>query len=151
MDPKYYRDKINELIPKFKSAKFVHNGRSLEEGIDCLGFVIAFYKEFGVEIPNDDGRFIEEHWYKTEPLRYIEAIRKFSNNEVKFKDLRPLDMVYLAISRNIITHTGIMINKKEFVHMSPKSGFLISKLERHWKKRYRGAIRLIDDDNLDLV
>ncbi len=151
MDPKYYKDKINELIPKFKSAKFVHNGRSLEEGIDCLGFIIAFYKEFGVDIPSDDGRFIDEDWYKTEPLRYIKAIKKFSSKEVKFGDLRPLDMIYLAISRNIITHTGIMINKKEFVHMSPKSGFLISKLERHWKKRYRGAIRLIDDESLALI
>ncbi len=151
MDPKYYKDKIEELIPKFKTAKFVHNGRSLDEGIDCLGFIIVFFKEFGVEIPSDDGKYIDEDWYKNEPLRYIDAIRNFSKNEIPFKNLRPLDMIYLAISHNIITHTGIMINKREFAHMSPKSGFLISKLERHWKKRYRGAIRVIEDENLNLI
>lgn len=151
MGPKYYNDKIEELISKFKSARFVHNGRSLEEGIDCLGFIIAFYKEFDIEIPSDDGRYINEDWYKNEPLRYIQAIKDFSENQVEFDELRTLDMIYLAISRNIITHTGIMINRKEFVHMSPKSGFLISKLERHWKKRYRGGIRLIEDESLDLL
>lgn len=135
--------KIKDVIPKFKDAKFVHNGRSLEKGIDCLGFIILFYKEFGIDIPNDDGNYIEEDWYKHDPERYIRAIKKFDAKQVPFKDLQPLDMVYLAISRNIITHTGIMINSKEFVHMSPKSGFLISKLERHWKRRFRGAIRLL--------
>ncbi|MTI48736.1 MAG: peptidoglycan endopeptidase [Firmicutes bacterium] len=135
--------KIKSLIPKFEKVKFVHNGRSFEEGIDCLGFVILFYREFGIEIPNDDGEFIPEDWYKTDPERYISAIKQFSNKQVSINELQPLDLAYFAISRNIITHTGIMISQDRFVHMSPKSGFLISKLERHWKRRFKGAIRVI--------
>ncbi len=137
-------EKIMELIDKFKGAKFLHNGRSLEEGIDCLGFVILFYRELGVELPNDDGRFIEEDWFKTDPNRYIRAIKNLGFKEVRYHDLRPLDMVYFAISRNIISHTGIMINNKEFAHMSPKKGFMISKLERGWLSRARGAVRVIE-------
>jgi len=133
--------KIQELIKKFKKAKFVHNGRNLEEGIDCLGFIILFYKEFGIDIPSDDGKPIEEDWFKKDPERYIRAVKNLGMNEVKFNELQPLDMVYFSISRNIITHTGIMINNREFVHMSPKSGLLISTLERHWLRRSRGAIR----------
>ncbi len=151
MNSKEIHDKIQILLPKFKNAKFVHNGRSMTEGIDCLGFIILFYKEFGIDIPSDDGQPIDKDWFKTDPVRYINAIRKFSNNEIDLESLKPLDMVYFAISHNIITHTGIMINKKEFVHMSPKSGFLISKLERHWKRRCKGAIRLIEDENLNLL
>jgi len=63
--------KIKELLEKYKNAKFLHNGRSLEEGIDCLGFVILFYRDLGVELPNDDGKPIEEDWYKKDPNRYI--------------------------------------------------------------------------------
>lgn len=137
-----YQEKIETLIERFKNVPFVHNGRSMEEGIDCLGFIILFYKEFGIEIPNDDGEFIEEDWYKTDPLRYIRGIKSMGGKEVRIEQLQPLDLVYFAISRNIITHTGIMINDREFVHMSPKSGFLVSRLERHWRMRYRGALRL---------
>lgn len=136
--------KIRELLEKYKNAKFLHNGRSLEEGIDCLGFVILFYRDLGVELPKDDGKPIEEDWYKKDPNRYIRAIKSLGFKEVKYRDLRPLDMVYFAISKNIITHTGIMINDKEFAHMSPNKGFLISKLERGWLARARGAVRVIE-------
>lgn len=144
MDIKACEEKIQRLLPKYKNAVFVHNGRSLKDGIDCLGFIILFYREFGISIPNDDGRPIEEDWFKHDPERYIRSIRRLAPREVPFHELRALDMVYFAISRDIITHTGIMINNLEFAHMSPKSNFLISKLERHWKRRLRGAVRFID-------
>ena len=135
---------IYRLLDKYRNAKFVHNGRNLQEGIDCLGFVILFYREFGVELPSDDGRPIGKDWYKREPTRYIKAIKNLGYRDVQFKDLRALDMVYFAISHNIITHTGIMINDSQFAHMSPNKGFLISKLERGWLRRSRGSIRVIE-------
>lgn len=137
------QDKIKESIEKYRNAKFVHNGRSLEEGIDCLGFLIEFYKDFGIEIPSDDGKPIEKNWYLKDPERYVRGIKKIAKKQVGFDQLQPLDLVYFVVRRNIITHTGVMINGREFAHMSPKSGFLISKLERHWKRRLRGAVRLI--------
>jgi len=133
--------KILACLEKYKNARFVHNGRSLETGIDCLGFIILLYREFGIYIPSDDGAPIEEDWFKTDPDRYIRNIKALKAKSVDIDDLQPLDLVYFAISRNIITHTGVMINRKEFAHMSPKSNFLISKMERHWRSRFRGAIR----------
>jgi cell wall-associated NlpC family hydrolase len=144
MDKKEFRDKVDKLIEKYKNARFVHNGRSLKEGIDCLGFVVLFYKEFGIDIPDGDGKPIEEDWFKKDPERYIRGIKQLGKKEVSLNALQPLDLVYFAISHNIITHTGIMIYDNKFVHMSPKSGFLVSKLERHWRRRFRGAIRLIE-------
>lgn len=140
-----YESKIRELLPKFKDVPFVHNGRSIKEGLDCLGFVILFYREFGIELPSDDGKPIEEDWYKKDPYRYIRAIKSMGFKDIKFEDLKPLDLVYFAINRNIISHTGIMINAKEFAHMSPKRNFQISRLERHWLRRSRGAVRLIEE------
>ncbi|EOC99918.1 C40 family peptidase [Caldisalinibacter kiritimatiensis] len=143
MDQNEYKEKIETLIKKFKNVPFVHNGRSLEKGVDCLGFVVLFYKEFGIEVPDNDGKPIEKNWFKKDPERYIRGIQSLGKKAVSINELQPLDLVYFAISHNIITHTGIMIDNKRFVHMSPKSGFLVSKLERHWKRRFRGGIRLI--------
>lgn len=137
----YNRSDIERVLEKFKGVKFKDNGRSLEEGLDCLGFIILFYREFGIYLPNDDGRPIEKDWFVKEPDRYIDNIKKLNAKPVKYKDLRALDLVYFAISRNIITHSGVMINKRQFAHMSPKSNFLISRLERHWLTRCRGAVR----------
>ena len=47
MGNKIDEKRILELVEKYKNAKFLHNGRSLEEGIDCLGFIILFYRDLG--------------------------------------------------------------------------------------------------------
>jgi len=133
--------RIRQALKKYERVPFVHNGRSLETGLDCLGFVVMFYSEFGIYLPDNDGRYIEEDWYKTDPERYIRALNKLPGKKVAFRDLKPLDLVYFAISRNIITHTGVMISSYEFAHMSPKSNFIISRMERLWASRFRGAMR----------
>lgn len=141
MNDSYLQEKLHGLIDRFRNAPFLHNGRSLEEGIDCLGFIILFYREFGIYIPSDDGNYIDEDWYKTDPDRYIKGINRVGGTSISMYQLRPLDLVYFAISHNIITHTGIMINTNEFVHMSPKTGFTISPMDRLWCRRFRGALR----------
>lgn len=145
MDVTVSRDKICEAIQKFRYVKFAHNGRSLKEGLDCLGFIIMFYREFGITIPNDDGIIIEKDWYKHDPERYIRNIKKLSNRNIDMRSLKPLDLAYFAISRNIITHTGIMLNGYEFAHMTPNRNFRINRLDRQWGRMFRGAVRLIDD------
>ncbi len=143
MDENNYRDKIIELIYKYRDVRFVHNGRSLEEGLDCLGFMVLFYKEFGINIPSGDGEDISLNWFIEDPERYIRGIKQLGGREVELDELQTLDLVYFTIKKNIITHTGIMVNSKEFVHMSPRRGFTIDLMERHWRK-FRGAIRIIE-------
>lgn len=132
--------KIQELLKRYQGVPFAHNGRTLE-GLDCLGFVIHFYRNLGIYLPNGDGKEIGEDWYVTDPQRYIRGLRRLDAIQVSADDLQPLDLVYFAIARDIITHTGIMINRHEFAHMSPKTNFRISKMERHWKARFRGGLR----------
>jgi cell wall-associated NlpC family hydrolase len=132
--------KIKKLLDLYRNVPFVHNGRDLQ-GLDCLGFVVHLYKQFGIYLPDNDGAEIEEDWYKRDSQRYIRSLRKLEGVQVSLNDLQALDLVYFSIARDIITHTGVMINRHEFAHMSPKSGFLVSKMERHWRLRCRGAIR----------
>ncbi|WP_228370421.1 C40 family peptidase [Gottschalkia acidurici] len=102
--------KINQIINKLKGARFVHNGRSIEEGIDCLGFLILFYKEFGVELPSDDGQYVDKEWYLEDPDRYVRGIKNLGYKEVSLEELKPLDLIYFVINHDVITHTGIKLN-----------------------------------------
>ena len=83
-------NKVNEIISRFKNTRFVHNGRSIEDGVDCLGFVILFFREFGVELPSDDGKFIEDEWYLTDPTRYIRAIKDLNYPDVTLDELETI-------------------------------------------------------------
>ncbi|KAB3532742.1 NlpC/P60 family protein [Alkaliphilus pronyensis] len=137
-----FQEKVKEVIEGFKNARFKHNGRSLDEGIDCLGFIILFYEKFGIKLPDSDGEPINYRWYLEDPDRYIRGIKSLGWKAVDIKELQPLDLVYFAVKRNIITHSGIMISDTDFIHMSPSRGLSIDSLKRHWRK-FRGAVRLI--------
>jgi cell wall-associated NlpC family hydrolase len=144
MSEKINITKIKEILDKFKNARFVHNGRDLEKGLDCLGFVALFYKEFGIDMPCDDGCTIEKHWYRKDPYRLIRGIMNLGGKYIRLDELQPLDLVYFAVGSDVITHLGVMISNDQFAHMSPKSNFLVSNMKRHWQRRCRGAIRLIE-------
>ncbi|AKL94318.1 NLP/P60 protein [Clostridium aceticum] len=134
---------IEKLVDQFRNVPFVHNGRSVEKGVDCLGLVILFYKEFGINLPSDDGVTIEKDWYRKDPERLIRGIKGLGGINIEVDQLQPLDLVYFAINRHIITHTGIMINNKEFLHTRPIIGVSKDPLEGKWKRRFKGALRLL--------
>lgn len=136
--------KVSEIIDRFRRTPFVHNGRSASDGVDCLGFIVLFYKEFGIELPSDDGKFVEEDWYLSDPSRYIRGLRNLGYAEVAVDDLKPLDLVFFVVNHDVITHSGIMLFDNLFVHMTPKKGLRVSKLERHWRRRVRGGIRVLE-------
>ncbi|MDD2503372.1 MAG: NlpC/P60 family protein [Clostridia bacterium] len=137
---------INQVLEQYKGVPFLHNGRNLK-GMDCLGFVVHFYRNFGLSLPDHDGNVISKDWYVKDPQRYIRSLSKLNAVQVSLDDLQALDLVYFSISRGIITHTGVMINDKQFAHMSPKSNCMVSKMERHWLARCRGAIRFLELDS----
>lgn len=138
------QEKVNEIINRFSGTKFMHNGRSLDEGIDCLGFLILFYREFGIELPSDDGNYIEEEWYLNDPNRYIRAIENLDYPKIAPDELKPLDLIFFVINHDVITHTGILLSGNRFVHMTPKKGLRVSKFRSHWRRRVRGGLRVLN-------
>ncbi|ABR46879.1 NLP/P60 protein [Alkaliphilus metalliredigens QYMF] len=143
MITKYDEDKLNSLVENFRYARFRHNGRSLEEGLDCLGFLILVYKEFGIDLPSGDGFDVKSNWYRYDPERYLRGLQSLDGESVPFESLQTLDLVYFAINRGVVTHTGIMINSNEFAHVMLTRGFKISSIHGYWKVKFRGGIRLV--------
>ena len=104
-----------------------YGGRSPETGFDCSGLVAhAFEEAWGVELP-----------------RTAQGLARVGK-AVRFKDLRPGDLVFYNTRGRPFSHVGIYIGEGRFVH-APRRGakVRIESLEkRYWRSRFNGARRL---------
>jgi len=138
MIPYYIKGK---LAP-FLHTPFVHNGRTPGVELDCLGFVVLFYKEFGFDFPDGDGRPIHRYWFKQEPDRMLNGLKALGYPRVRtIEELKPFDLVGFAVARDIMTHMAVMVSSRHFAHMAPKNGFRITLLDNRWASKVKIALR----------
>lgn len=108
-------------------------GGSTKNCIDCSAFTKAVLKDvYDVEMP------------RTAQQQY-EATQRIEPEE-----LQEGDLVFFYTSGRRISHVGIYIMNNKFVHAAASQGVTVSDLnDSYWKERYRGAGRIIkDQDNL---
>lgn len=143
MNQKPDKSTILNIIKQAKSTPYVHNGRNLNIGFDCLGFVIYFYKELGITLPTDDGHPISPAWFLDDPRRFVNGLRSLNFPIIKKPDLQPFDLALFSVFNSAITHSGILISPTQFVHMAPKKGVTISSFQRYWYRHCHGGFRII--------
>ncbi len=136
--------KIKKIAAKYRNIPYKHRGRSLR-GLDCLGLVIKFYQEFGVDLSKYDIEY-KKNWYKKNPEIYIKGLLKLGK-KVKFENLATLDLIYFNLYKNIVTHAGIMVSKNKFIHILQDRNVEISSFNRFWRKKFYGARRIITKDD----
>ncbi|MCK8828281.1 C40 family peptidase [Natroniella acetigena] len=132
--------KIKEVVSKYRNIPYKHNGRSLR-GLDCLGLIIFFYKEFGIDLTHKDRNYSKE-WYKEDAGVYLRELLKVGT-AVEFDNLQALDLVYFELLPDVVTHSGVMVNDQQFIHILQKRNVEISSFNRFWRKKFAGARRLI--------
>lgn len=138
MIPYYMKDKLTPFL----NTPFVHNGRTPGVELDCLGFVVLFYRKFGLEFPDGDGSPIPKTWYKNDPDRMLKGLKSLGHPTVPtIGELRPFDLVGFAVARNIMTHMGVMVSSRHFAHMAPRNGFRITLLDNRWASKVKIALR----------
>lgn len=135
--------RVREVTERLLGIPYQHNGRT-RAGVDCLGLVYLFFKELGIEFPIDDKRgYIAQDWYKTEPDRYITGLRNIGVEVGHFRNLRILDIPYFTLYKNVVTHTGVMIDSQHFIHILTGKEVSIDGFEkRFWRHKYAGGRRL---------
>ena len=131
--------KIEKIASKYRNIPYKHRGRSLR-GLDCLGLVVKFYQEFGIDLSDYDMKY-EKDWYKKEPEIYIRGLLNLGK-EVAFEELDKLDLIYFTLYKDVVTHAGVMINQHEFIHILQDRNVEISSFNRFWRKKYSGARRI---------
>ena len=104
-----------------------YGGTSPKRGFDCSGLVDWTYGRFGLRLPHSSRRLFR------------------LGNAVSGGGLKQGDLVFFVISGRSISHVGIYSGYGNFIH-APKRGERVmesSLKDRYWKRRYRGARRLL--------
>lgn len=136
------QSKYEQIARQFLGIPYQHGGRD-RKGLDCLGLVYLFYQELGIRIPDHDGQPYTIDWYKKDPERLLRGLRQVGR-AVNFKTepLQPLDLVYFRMG-GAITHAGVMIDHRSFLHVLVGQTVHITPFTPAWRRRLRGARRLI--------
>jgi cell wall-associated NlpC family hydrolase len=103
-------------------------GGETPKGFDCSGFVgYVFRKAAGVDLPR------------------VSHDQARSGKAVSVDDLRPGDLIYFKIEHQKPLHVGIYLGRGKFIHAPSSRGRVnIQSLSvDYWRKRYRGARRVI--------
>ncbi len=103
-----------------------YKGKSkYEDGLDCSHFTRSAFKKYnGTILP------------QTAALQYA------SGKEIHFRHIRYGDLVFFNTVKKKVSHVGVYIGNRQFIHASTSRGVIVSHLdEKYWSKRYVGARR----------
>ncbi len=134
--------RLERITERLLGIPYEHNGRSYQ-GVDCWGLIYLFFKEIGFRLPRDDGQYIPGDWYKKEPDRYIDGLRTLGEEVGHYNNLITLDIPYFRLYKNVITHSGVMLDKEKMLHVLINKEVRIDNINRRfWKRTYAGAVRI---------
>jgi cell wall-associated NlpC family hydrolase len=143
---KFDKEKSDQLAQSFLQMPFKKKGRS-EEGIDCLGIIILYFKAFGIEIP--DYSAIED-WGEYDQ-EYVEALPKLVRKLEKDEKPQIGDIVVFFKAKELtgeVNHAGVFLAESNFIHACLKTGIRIDHLwDPDWKQRIYGFFRLREADD----
>lgn len=110
--------KLYEQVDKWMNVPHKLGGMNTS-GVDCSGFVSLIYEEvYGKNLPriSRDMASIVKRKYESQ--------------------LKEGDLVFFSFSGRGIDHVGIYLHNGKFVHVSTKSGVVISNLRDVWYYKY---------------
>lgn len=117
---------MSRIIDSFLGTPYRYGGEA-KSGIDCSGLVRQVYKQYaGFDLPHDSKKL-----YKLV-------------KQVEEEDLAYGDLVFFSDGWFSVSHVGIFLGERKFVHSAERFGVIVSSLdEDYYRKRYRGARRVI--------
>lgn len=107
--------------------RYQFGGTDPERGLDCSAFVAYLFREaIGGSLPR--------------------TAREISDmgEQVSMKDMEPGDLVFFGKGKRKVSHVGIYVGGKKFIHASRKHGAIYESglNEPYWQSRFNGARRL---------
>ena len=97
---------------------------STSRGVDCSGLVVRSMALLGKDVPHNA------------------AALATLGRKVSYDELQPGDLVFFHTTSAGISHVGIWVGEKTFIHSSSNRGVVRQKLEGYYAKRLVGARRL---------
>lgn len=118
--------KMGRIIDSFLGKPYKFGGET-KAGIDCSGLVMQVYKQYaGFKLPRNTKKLYQ-------------LVKHVDKDDLVYGDL-----VFFSDGWFSVSHVGIYIRDGKFVHSMKGFGVIVSSLdENYYKKRYRGARRVI--------
>ena len=116
-------------------AQFGEDGEGPKE-YNCWNLCREVYRRFGLRLP-----------------KYSDYIAVISQRDLLIKTIKDDDFVLISepevpcivtlqLAPRMITHIGVVIDKRRFIHVRKQSGVAVERLDnRIWKKRIEGFYR----------
>lgn len=103
-------------------------GGADQRGFDCSGLVQYSYRQAGIDVP----RTTYQQFRNSIPLYDYQ--------------LKPGDLVFFRINNSIVSHVGIYIGNKQFIHApgNGKNVRLETLNDSYWEKHFVGAGSLLE-------
>ena len=110
-------------------------GGTTTSGFDCSGYIQYVFKQAGISLPRTTGQ--------------LHAL----GTSVAKSELKAGDLVFFNTSGKGVSHAGIYIGSKNFIHASSSKGVMISSINdpAYWGSRYIGAKRVKDLSSAPMV
>lgn len=117
--------KITNMASKFVGVPYKWGGVT-PKGFDCSGFIWYVFDKNSIHLP------------RTADVQY-QAGKKVARG-----NLQRGDLVFFTTYEAGPSHTGIYLEKGNFIHASSSKGVMVSNLaDSYWKTRYFGARRML--------
>lgn len=103
------RQSIIEFAQQYIGNRYVFGGTSLTNGIDCSGFTMKVFAQFGIKLSHSSRAQAKE------------------GREISYSEIQPGDLIFYSRPGYTIGHVGIYIGNGKIVHAaSERSGIIIS-------------------------
>ena len=131
-----------DIVKKYLGVPFKHQGRSIEEGLDCWGLIRAIYADHGITL--FDLESYEVDWAKVGKNYFLEH---YADQWERVDQSNFMDVALFQTSPSVVNHAGLVLNNSKFIHAS-KAGIVVSRLgELQIFKRLAGFYRLKNDNH----
>lgn len=119
-------NKIVETGKNYIGVPYVFGGTT-PSGFDCSGFLQYVFKQHGYNIP----RLADEQYNL--------------GSSAKVSQLSPGDLVFFSTYASGVSHCGIYVGDRRFLHASSSKGIRIDSLDSdYWSSKFVGAKRIVD-------
>ncbi|MCU4175461.1 C40 family peptidase [Carboxylicivirga sp. N1Y90] len=116
----FEKDALIEASKKYIGVKYRAGGTS-GQGLDCSGLVYLSAREIGLKLPH-----------------HAEQMARYGQIVPTKGRLRQGDLVFFkGEGTRLINHVGIMVNHKEFIHVSSSKGCVVTPInDAYWKSLF---------------
>jgi murein DD-endopeptidase / murein LD-carboxypeptidase len=110
--------KLYRFIDEWYGVPYKYGGKT-KTGVDCSGFTSALLRDvYGIALSGSAQSMYE------------------GTDHVAEKNLKEGDLVFFKINSKSVSHVGVYLQNRRFVHASTKRGITINNLDEAYYKKY---------------